>query len=176
MPNGKAWCERSNATAPTSAARLRPRKVRTDAPQGPNAKRITTIVLRRLWALLPKNWTPWAYSGMRAATSLFPAGTQLVAQRFFGRLLAETTSIEKTYPVWISFYEQTGANARRAATAHIARLLDKPLISILMPVFDPRPDHLRAAIASVREQFYTRWELCIADYSSADPAVAALLN
>lgn len=132
------------------------------------------IVLRRLWALLPTNWTPWAYRGIHAATSLFPTRAQLPVQRLFSRLLAETTSIEETYSVWISFYEQTDAKARRAAMAHIARFVDTPLISILLPVFDPCPDHLHAAIESVREQFYTRWELCIAD--SADPAVAALLK
>ena len=99
-----------------------------------------------------------------------------MARRLFGRLLAETTTMEQVYPIWISFYEQTDAKARRAAQAQIARLVDAPLLSILMPVFDPTAGHLHAAIESVRQQFYTRWELCIADYSSVDPAIAALLQ
>ena len=41
-----------------------------------------------------------------------------------------------------------------------------PTISVLMPVRDPRPEHLRAAIASVREQDFLRWQLCIADDGS----------
>jgi GT2 family glycosyltransferase len=45
-----------------------------------------------------------------------------------------------------------------------------------MPVFDPDPAILDAAIQSVRDQSYTRWELCIADDSSSNPAVADVLR
>ena len=55
-------------------------------------------------------------------------------------------------------------------------MADPPSISILMPVFDPSPDYLRAAIKSVTQQFYPNWELCIADCSLVDPGVAAVLK
>jgi GT2 family glycosyltransferase len=45
-----------------------------------------------------------------------------------------------------------------------------------MPVFDPDPAILDAAIQSVRDQSYNRWELCIADDSSSNPAVADVLR
>ncbi|NJO79382.1 MAG: glycosyltransferase family 2 protein [Cyanobacteria bacterium RM1_2_2] len=39
----------------------------------------------------------------------------------------------------------------------------QPLISILMPVYNPPESFLRAAIESVLDQVYLRWELCITD-------------
>ncbi|MFN8733788.1 MAG: glycosyltransferase family 2 protein, partial [Hyphomonadaceae bacterium] len=39
----------------------------------------------------------------------------------------------------------------------------KPLISILMPVYNPPLPFLKAAINSVLNQSYPHWELCIAD-------------
>lgn len=50
-----------------------------------------------------------------------------------------------------------------------------PRISIVMPVFDPDPRWLRAAIDSVRAQGRADWELCIADDASTRPEVPALL-
>jgi GT2 family glycosyltransferase len=51
-----------------------------------------------------------------------------------------------------------------------------PGISIIMPVFEPRPAWLQAAIASVRAQFHSKWELLIADDASTSPQVAAILD
>ena len=51
-----------------------------------------------------------------------------------------------------------------------------PLISVLMPVYNPAPLFLDEAIASVRAQSYPAWELCIADDASTDPAVSACLQ
>jgi GT2 family glycosyltransferase len=44
-----------------------------------------------------------------------------------------------------------------------------------MPVHNPNPLWLRAAIASVRTQIFADWELLIADDASSDPAVAVCL-
>lgn len=46
-----------------------------------------------------------------------------------------------------------------------------PLISILMPVYNPSLDGLREAIASVEAQIYPNWELCIVDDKSTNPAI-----
>lgn len=51
-----------------------------------------------------------------------------------------------------------------------------PRISVLMPVYNPPPDFLAKAIASVRAQTYKKWELCIADDASTDPRVRELLD
>ena len=44
-----------------------------------------------------------------------------------------------------------------------------PLISVLTPVHDPPPHMLEEAIASVRAQTFTDWELCLVDDGSTEP-------
>ena len=50
-----------------------------------------------------------------------------------------------------------------------------PLISILLPVCDPSPEHLKAALESVSAQTYQGYELVLADDGSRSPQVLALL-
>jgi GT2 family glycosyltransferase len=58
-------------------------------------------------------------------------------------------------------------DARRDVYAARAdALVNKPLVSIVMPVHDTEPSMLRAAIESVRAQIYDRWELCVTDDGS----------
>ena len=52
----------------------------------------------------------------------------------------------------------------------------RPLVSIVMPVYDPPERILREAIESVRAQVYESWELCIADDASSAPGVRAVLE
>jgi hypothetical protein len=53
---------------------------------------------------------------------------------------------------------------------------DAPSLSLLMPVHDPAPELLRAALDAVRAQDDPRWQLCLADDGSADPAVTEMLE
>lgn len=77
------------------------------------------------------------------------------------------------YPRWC---ERFAPDVVTDAAARVAALPARPLISVLLPVFDPPPRFLEEAIASVRAQAYPAWELCIADDGSRDPAVRALLD
>jgi cellulose synthase/poly-beta-1,6-N-acetylglucosamine synthase-like glycosyltransferase len=52
----------------------------------------------------------------------------------------------------------------------------EPLFSLLMPVYNPRPEFLDAALWSVRRQTCGRWELCAADDCSTDPEVGETLR
>ena len=52
----------------------------------------------------------------------------------------------------------------------------RPLISIIVPVFNPLEPYLRAAIESVLNQTYSHWELCIADDASTFPYVRRVLE
>ncbi|MET0210842.1 MAG: hypothetical protein ABW220_17495, partial [Burkholderiaceae bacterium] len=61
------------------------------------------------------------------------------------------------YPQWCARF----ANDEVAdAPARLAALPARPLISILLPVWNPPVQFLAAAIASVRAQAYPAWELC----------------
>jgi glycosyltransferase involved in cell wall biosynthesis len=55
-------------------------------------------------------------------------------------------------------------------------LREQPLISIVLPVYNPDLKFLRAAVDSIRNQIYERWELCIADDASTDPEVRQFLE
>ena len=45
-----------------------------------------------------------------------------------------------------------------------------------MPVYNPEPAFLEAAIGSVQAQLYPHWELCIADDASTRPEIAGILR
>ena len=119
--------------------------------------------VRRLWTLLPPEWMRSAYLLISRIAARLPEPLATRLQWFFGRLWAESAVMEQEYSAWIELFEPIDAAARRTAEAVVAGLADPPLISVLMPVYNPVPEHLLAAIESVRDQFYTRWELCIAE-------------
>ena len=52
----------------------------------------------------------------------------------------------------------------------------QPLISIIVPVYNPDENFLRQAIASVIAQVYPNWELCLADDCSTKPYVKSVLE
>ena len=97
-------------------------------------------------------------------------------RRVAGLMRADMRDIDRAYPAWIDRYDRIDAGARLAMAARIASMDQPPLISVLMPTFNPAPRHLLAAIQSVQAQIYPRWELCIADDASTDPAIAPLLR
>lgn len=45
---------------------------------------------------------------------------------------------------------------------------ERPLISIVMPLYEPQIKWLIKAIESIQNQYYTNWELCIVDDGSRD--------
>ncbi|WP_438479504.1 glycosyltransferase [Oleiharenicola lentus] len=51
-----------------------------------------------------------------------------------------------------------------------------PLISVVVPAYNTPEKYLRELLACLREQFYPRWELCIADDASPQPHVRRMLE
>lgn len=62
-----------------------------------------------------------------------------------------------------------------AMRSFLPRFKSHPLISVLMPVYNPPARWLQRAIQSVRQQVYPNWEMVIADDCSSDPAVREVL-
>ena len=58
----------------------------------------------------------------------------------------------------------------------IEHFSNRPLISILMPTYNPHPEWLDRAIESVRRQIYSNWQLCIADDASTNPEIRPILE
>ena len=80
------------------------------------------------------------------------------------------------YPGWIGEFDTLDDQRRAAMREQVDGFSCKPLISVVMPVYNPNPVWLEEAIASVRTQIYPNWELCIADDMSPDPAIRPLLE
>ncbi|MCZ2444343.1 MAG: glycosyltransferase [Flavobacteriales bacterium] len=59
---------------------------------------------------------------------------------------------------------------------HLDSFSYKPLISVLLPVYNTPIHFLKACINSVTGQLYENWELCIADDASTDPEVKKVLD
>lgn len=77
---------------------------------------------------------------------------------------------EDLYGSWVR-YNEWNERRRRSCTERLAAIPNAPLISILMPVFNPPVEFLEIAIASVSAQVYDNWELCIADDCSTSQSV-----
>ena len=78
------------------------------------------------------------------------------------------------YDDWI---EVNKWNAKREAflLQRLQKVTDAPLLSVIMPVYDPPVEYLNRAIASVCSQVYANWELCIADDASMNGEVRSAL-
>ncbi|HSH38611.1 MAG TPA: glycosyltransferase, partial [Chthoniobacterales bacterium] len=71
-----------------------------------------------------------------------------------------------SYEEWVRRYDTITSVDRDALRAQAARMPRRPLISILLPIYDPQLDWLAEAIESVKAQTYPHWELCMADDAS----------
>lgn len=80
------------------------------------------------------------------------------------------------YATWLRRYDTLSAPDLARLAERSATLAHRPLVSIVMPVYETPENHLRKAIASVRSQIYDRWELCIADDASRAPHVRKVLE
>jgi glycosyltransferase involved in cell wall biosynthesis len=82
----------------------------------------------------------------------------------------------KRYAEWISRYDTLTDETRAAMRESINGFSHKPLISVLIPTFNPKSEWLIEAIESVRKQIYPSWELCIADDASTDKSIRLILE
>jgi O-antigen biosynthesis protein len=75
-----------------------------------------------------------------------------------------------------NFWNTIEREDRRAIDRHIANFKLRPKISIVMPVYNTTPQFLHEAMRSVFNQFYSNWELCIANDASTKAHVFEILN
>ncbi len=119
-------------------------------------------------------------------------GTTAVQAHFRRRAKEESTGAEQksAYGRWVERHDTLTDADRAAIRRRIAQLPAKPLISVVMPVYNVDERWLRAAIESVQGQLYDHWELCIADdcspkrhirkvlttYAKADPRIKVVFR
>ncbi|SEF19842.1 Glycosyltransferase, GT2 family [Variovorax sp. NFACC28] len=80
------------------------------------------------------------------------------------------------YTKWVQRYDTLTPELREKIAQRVAAMKDRPLISVVMPTYNPKPAWLREAIESVRSQIYPNWELCIADDASPSAEVREILK
>jgi O-antigen biosynthesis protein len=81
-----------------------------------------------------------------------------------------------TYTAWIDQFDTLTPTDLSQINAHIETFKHSPLISILMPVFNPDEKFLCEALESVISQCYPHWECCIADDASTNPKIREILE
>ncbi len=80
------------------------------------------------------------------------------------------------YKKWIEYYDTLNDDKRAVIRQRIDSFSEQPLISVVMPTYNPNPAWLVEAIESVQKQLYTNWELCIADDLSSDTSIRPILE
>ena len=80
------------------------------------------------------------------------------------------------YEKWCEQHEALEPSDVAAIKDHIEAFAKRPLISVVMPVYDTPTDLLAKAVQSVRDQLYPHWELCIADDASTQLKVRTELD
>ncbi|MGW8195422.1 MAG: glycosyltransferase, partial [Desulforhopalus sp.] len=76
----------------------------------------------------------------------------------------------------IDHFLKTGLSAQSYPNHEIATFRQKPVLSILVPVYDPDPGQLSNCIRSLLCQSYPHWELCLADDCSSDKNIRPCLR
>ena len=91
------------------------------------------------------------------------------------KIIVKKIAEEGDYQLWIEKNEPKSEDSS-GLCKEAKSLAYKPLISIIMPTYNIDEVYLRAAIESARRQFYSNWELCIADDGSTKPDVKKVLE
>lgn len=139
-----------------------------------NAIQYTPVPANKAEKLMREVRNPGAWKG--ALRYWRTHGTKRTVDRFLQVLRPQAVTLGETYQEWIRRYDSLSDDDIVRIMADIAALPTRPVLSIVMPVYNPRPADLIACIASIQDQLYPHWELCIADDCSTDPAVHAVLR
>ncbi len=123
-----------------------------------------------------RNWKPGDALRLarKAVHVLRNEGIDSLFERLTGRDPSTTNAV--TYARWIVANEPRTSAARVAIRERIEVMQSRPKFSIVMPVFNTPVEWLERAVASVREQLWQEWELCIADDASTSSATRAALE
>ena len=80
------------------------------------------------------------------------------------------------YAAWLRRYDLLDDERRAALRTRQGFFAVQPVISVVMPTYNPKPAWLVEVIESVRQQIYPHWELCIADDCSSNAEIRTILE
>lgn len=113
--------------------------------------------------------------------NIFRDGPILTFKRIFkriGHVVQYRTGLRREanpYNYWVKQNRIT-QKRRKQIMSEIKAFQYKPLISIVMPVYNVDIKWIKEAIKSIKKQIYTNWELCIADDASTKPELKQYLE
>jgi len=97
-------------------------------------------------------------------------GLKNILARFMGAKIGTYTD----YQYWIQNIEKK--YPKEYVEAELAKLKTTPKISVLIPIYNVEEKYLRECIDSVCNQYYTNWELCLADDCSTASHIKPILE
>ena len=83
---------------------------------------------------------------------------------------------ERNADDWFEYRANVERALKPAIVPRVGGLPRHPLISIVVPIYNPDPDMFRQMLLSVRAQLYPYWELCLADDGSTVPYVRQFME
>jgi O-antigen biosynthesis protein len=110
----------------------------------------------------------------RGAAYLMENGWARTKQKIITDLLPPIGRCD--YDSWVGLYDTLTPADETAIAKAVGGLAHKPLISIVMPVYNTPEPYLRRVMDTVLAQLYPHWEFCIADDASTLPHVAEVLK
>jgi GT2 family glycosyltransferase len=115
--------------------------------------------------------------------SLWLDKKELFKKKSFFPFINKFWEIAKNFPLppgeswaYVLWLENIETPLREKHAKENKQTTDGIAFSILMPVYNPKPEHLIPAIESVLAQQYEHWELCIADDASTRSDVKIILT
>ncbi|WP_227028673.1 glycosyltransferase family 2 protein [Candidatus Endolissoclinum faulkneri] len=133
---------------------------------------ITAREISRLELLLVVAYKGYSSHGIRKIIQQVQDINILELKKYLKKLLTPSM----TYSAWRNKFYNLTESEKTAIHAHILRMKDKPIFSIIMPTYDTPSALLKKAINSVKAQLYEDWELCIADDASKNPEIKSILK
>jgi len=108
-------------------------------------------------------------------------GTMKKTTRYLKNKLSKSTvwtiSSDEAYAKWIRTVERPHKErALENIDTSIEKFSVKPLISLVMPVYNSDEIYLRKALFSVLYQYYDNWELCVVDDCSDKKVIRKILS
>lgn len=115
-----------------------------------------------------RDFLSWAQNYQNFKQRIFPSFARQMVQLAHMAGLPFLMHDWDAYSLW--FYGKHTPDIRQAAAGGHAAF------SILMPVYNPAPEHFRAALDSVLAQTHDNWELCLADDASSNAEIRAIIR
>ena len=150
---------------------------------------LAALFRSRSWRITrPLRWSTnqlrrraWFNTGMRKARRLIKVGQQDGLTGLVGFLLGRIHPSRQKKVDYSAIVQRSipPSQATERSDALALRILDfvhRPVISVVMPVYNPPLHFLKEAVESVQNQIYPYWELCIADDASTDLSISKYLN